>query len=275
MLTALNEILLKIADPLLGWLLYLPTDVALILVAVATAATLNFARLWTTNQDLLRRCAQDKKRLKQLIKEAKQENDWDAVRRYRASIGTIALKTLKSEGRPLLVAIVPVAILALWCFYRLEFHPPRGGETVPVHVYLPISAAGGLIHVVPQDGVTAEDGWVKQIVAVPEPESGPPYAMATWHLRAEARAEPYTLEIRYKRAWITKRLLVGQRTYAVPVEFYAPEGPVTCTEIQMKPVKLFGVVPGFPPLALAPWLVAYFLIAIPSVSLIKRLTGIR
>ena len=38
MLTALNDIILKIADPLLCWLLWLPTDVVLILVGVATGA---------------------------------------------------------------------------------------------------------------------------------------------------------------------------------------------------------------------------------------------
>lgn len=275
MFTALNDLLLNIADVLLGWLLWLPTDVALILVAVATGAILTFARLWTTNQDLLRRCAQDKKRLKQLIKQAKKEKDKQSVRRYRSTVGMISLTTLKSEGLPLLVAIVPVAILAVWCFYRLEFHPPQAGETVPVHLYFPISAAGGLVHVVPQDGLTANDGWVQEIVAVPEPEWGPPHAMATWHLQAEARSEPYTLQMRHKTGTYTKELLVGQRTYAPAVELYEPDGPVISAELEMKKVKLFGVVPGFRPLALAPWLVAYFLIAIPSVSLIKRVTGIR
>jgi hypothetical protein len=42
----------------------------------------------------------------------------------------------------------------------------------------------------------------------------------------------------------------------------------------MKPVKLFGIVPGIPAWGLAPWLVAYFLIAVPSVPLAKRVAGV-
>lgn len=274
MLTALNDIILTIADPLLGWLLRLPTDVTLIIVSVATAIVLTLARPFTTNQDLLRRCQHDKKRLRQLTKEAKRNKDKEAVRRYKSSLAAVMMKTLKSEGRPLLLAIVPVAILAVWCFVRLEFHPPKANETIPVHVYFPISSAESLVHIVPQDGVTAEDGWVKEIVAVTDPAEGPPHGMATWHLHAEADPEPYVLEIRYKKEAYTKQLLVGQRTYAPAIEFYSEGAPVLCSEIQMKQVKLFGVVPGIPSLALAPWLVAYFLIAIPFVPLIKRVTGV-
>ena len=48
-------------------------------MAVGTAAIITLARLFTTNQDLLRRCDQDKKRLKELIREAKREKDQEAV----------------------------------------------------------------------------------------------------------------------------------------------------------------------------------------------------
>ena len=61
MLTWINDVILAFADPLLNWLLRLPSDVALLIVAVGTGAILTLARLMTTNQDLLRRCAQDKR----------------------------------------------------------------------------------------------------------------------------------------------------------------------------------------------------------------------
>ncbi len=274
MLAALNDVILAIADPVLGWLLRLPTDVALILVSVATAVVLTFARPFTTDQDLLRRCRHDKRRLRQLIRQARRNQDREAVRRYKSSLAVVMMKGVKSEGRPLLLAVVPVAILAVWCFFRLEFHPPKANEAISVHTYFPVSAADNLVYIIPQDGIAAENGWVQKIVAVTDPAEGPPHAMATWRLRAEAAPEPYQLEIRYKTGTYTKQLLVGQRTYAPAVAFYPHGAPVICSEIEMKPVKLFGIVPGIPRLGLAPWLVAYFLIAIPFVPLIKRVAGV-
>jgi len=54
-----------------------------------------------------------------------------------------------------------------------------------------------------------------------------------------------------------------------PAAFF--EGaPVRCIEAVMPPVKLFGVVGGLDFLYLPPWLVAYLLIAIPFVTILKR-----
>ena len=39
----------------------------------------------------------------------------------------IAMKTLKAEWRPLLAALLPVAILGTWCFQRLAWR--RRGRT--------------------------------------------------------------------------------------------------------------------------------------------------
>jgi uncharacterized membrane protein (DUF106 family) len=274
MLTAINDAILRLADVLLGWLLVVPTDVALILVAVGTGAILAVVRLFTTNQDLLRRASDDKKRLKTLIREAKRRKDKAAVGRFRASQNMIGLKTMKSEGWPLVAAILPILVVATWCFQRLAVVPPRAGEAVPLVAYFPVSAAGQVVHLVPQDGLSVEDGWVREIEPVTDPAEGPPHATATWLVKADSRPEPYLLEIRYKRGTYTKELLVGQRVSSPPVEFYADDDPLTSTELKLQPVKLFGLVPGIEWLCLPPWMAAYFLIAIPSVSLLKRLAGI-
>jgi uncharacterized membrane protein (DUF106 family) len=294
MLNQINDLIMWIGDVLFGWLLLLPSDVALLIIAVGTGVILVFSRLLCTNQDMLRRCDQDKTRLNQLLREAKRQKDKEAPPRYRASIGQISITTMKAEGLPLLVAIVPIGLLGTWCFERIAFHPPQAGEVVPVVAYFPVSAAGQMVHIVPQAGIqavspdpkspeTRDDCWVQEIKAVSDPPGTPPQGVATWHLKAKASAakdKPYLLDIRYKKGSYQKnKLLVGQRTYASDVEFYE-DTPIVCTQIEMRPVKLFGIVPGvdwgrLPGwLQLAPWLVAYFVIAIPSVSLIKRITGI-
>ena len=283
MLDWLNHAILAIADPMLNWLLRLPADLALVIVAVGTGSIITFSRLFTTNQEHLRRCDQDKKRLRELVREAKRQKDKEAVKRYRITQNMIGMITMRQEGLPLLAALLPIAILGTWCFQRLAFVPPRAGETVSVRAYFPVSAVGDLAHIVPQKGLReaspagsgARERWIREIVKDPDTKTGVAAgAVATWQLQADARAEPYRLQIRCKTCTVEKPFLVGQAIYAPEVEFYGQDRPVWSVQIGMKPVKWLGVVPGIPPLLLPPWLVAYFLIAIPSVSLIKRLARI-
>ena len=42
------------------------------------------------------------------------------------------------------------------------------------------------------------------------------------------------------------------------------------TELQMKPRKLFNIVPGIDVIGFPPWLVAYLIIVLPLVPLMKR-----
>ena len=98
MLDAINNGLLAIGDPLFDWLLRLPSDLCIILVAVMTSAGLAVSRLFTTDQDVLKRCDADKKRLKKLLKEAKKRKDKDAVQRHRATGGMIGMKIVKKNG---------------------------------------------------------------------------------------------------------------------------------------------------------------------------------
>lgn len=283
MLEWINSAILALADPVLSWLLRLPMDLALLIVAVGTGSIITFSRLFTTNQDLLRRCNRDKQRLKELIREAKARKDKEAVRRHVMTRNMIGMTTMRQEGRPLLAAMLPIAILGTWCFQRLAFVPPQAGETVTVSAYFPVSAVGELAHIVPHEGVrevtptnsATRARWIQEIVADLDPRTHKPVgAVATWQLQADADAKPYKLAIRHKTATVEKELLIGQQAYAPDVEFYGADQPVTCVRIGMKPVKLFGLLPGIRWLLLPPWLTAYFLIAIPSVSLIKRLAKV-
>jgi hypothetical protein len=283
MLESINNWILALADPALGWLLRLPVDLSLVIVAVGTGSIITFSRRFTTNQDLLRRCDEDKKRLKELIREAKRQKDKDAVKRYRNTVNMIGLTTMRQEGWPLLAALLPIAILGTWCFQRLAFVPPQAGDPVPVIAYYPISAVGELAHLVPQEGLRAPsqagpgkpDRWIQEIAEDVDPKTHKPVGgIATWHVQADASPKPYTLEIRHKASTVEKDLLVGQRIYSPDVQFYGADQTAACVQLGMKPVKLLGMVPGITWLLIPPWLLAYFLIAIPSVSLIKRLARI-
>ncbi|MGA2618739.1 MAG: hypothetical protein ABSF26_14085 [Thermoguttaceae bacterium] len=283
MLDWINNAILALTDPVLSWLLRLPTDLALVIVAVGSGAVITLSRLFSTNQDLLRRCVQDKRRLRELTGEAKRQKDKEAVARYRTTRNMIGMMTMKEEGWPLLAAVVPIALLGTWCFQRLAFCPPRAGQPVSLKAYFPVSAVGELAHVVPREGVrevSRDDSgssgrWIQEIMKdVSGPDGIAASGIATWKIQAGARPEPYRLEIRYKTATVAKALLVGQPVYSPAVELYGNDQPIMSAEIDMQPVKFLGFVPGIDSLRMPPWLVAYFLIAIPSVSLIKRVTGI-
>jgi uncharacterized membrane protein (DUF106 family) len=267
MLEALNHFALRVAGFLLGWLLLLPKDLAIVVVALGSASFLMLVRKWVTNQDLLRRCDHDKKCLVKLMREAKRQNDLDALRRYRLTRGQVTLKMLRAEGKPLLVALLPLALFANWAWQRLEFHPPKPNQPIVFTVTLQPSAAGQLVHLVPVEGLQAEDGWMKTSAPAATNQSSP--AQATWTLRAAARETAYPLQVRIGQQTCVHPLLVGQRFYSVPALAQAP--PVLASELQLQPVKLFGLLPGLPWLACPPWLIGYLVIVVIAYPLLKRI----
>ncbi|MCX7591971.1 MAG: hypothetical protein N2255_10135 [Kiritimatiellae bacterium] len=289
MLETINNLILKVADPLFNWILYLPRDLALFAVAIITSAVLTFSRRWTTDQEWLARADRDQVRLKALLKEAKKNKRKADVARYKQTILQIKTRSLKYEVKPLLVALVPILLLATWCFARLGFHPPREGDVFELKLYVPSAGIGRLVHLVPENGIEAVNGWIRPV----EPEtppvpkdwwekanaramaflgmSPPLEAVAIWQLKAKASPTPYHLTMIYDGKPYRKEVLVGQRTYTTPMEVFGPESPVRGIETVFRPLKLFGVVPGIDMLFLPPWLVAYLLIAIPFVSIFKKL----
>ncbi len=271
MLETINNICLVIMDPVMSWLLYLPRDVAIFVVAIATSAILTFVRIWTTNQDLLARCDSDKKRIGELMKEAKKAKDKDAVARYRGTSSLIAMKLMRAEGKPLLAVLLPVALLATWCFSRIAFHPPQEGETVALNAFFPSTAIGKLAHIVPQEGVEA-DAWIARVEPTPDAIPGQE-GQAVWKLRAKARPEPYTLGMKFEGGTYEMDLLVGSKEYVPNIKFFAEEDSrITAAEVVLKPFWLFGFlhIPYGPAdIFLPPWVFAYLLIAVPFVFLLK------
>ncbi len=66
-------------------------------------------------------------------------------------------------------------------------------------------------------------------------------------------------------------LRVGQKRYEPPILLHESD---TATWVELKQVRLFGIVPGVPWLFLAPWLAAYLIIVIPFVFILRRVLRI-
>jgi hypothetical protein len=292
----LNNTIVSGMDYVVGWLLRLPSDLALILLAVMTSLAMVLIRKWATDQDFLRRCDADRKQQVKLIKQAKAARDKQAVKRHKDVVTAIKFRATKYELKPLLFSLLPVALLATWGFGRLGFHPPQAGEELTVRAYLPTLAIGTRYpYLDPVDGLEAlptrpgqASPWVQEVVTDTADSKGG--GVAIWKIRGQASPRPYLLQMPYEHKLYKRELLIGQPTYSEPVAI-AGGDPSVVMEVPLKPRKLFGVVPGFMELLrymrlpavwsavgwsfpqaefLPPWVMAYLLIAIPLVSLLKR-----
>lgn len=263
MFDSLNHFILGLMDLVVGWLLVLPRDAAIVLVAVSTALVLALVRKFATDQDLLRRCAADRKRLRELRRTARRARDRAALARLGTTQGQVAIKAFAQEWKPLLVSLVPIALLATWCWQRLEFLPPRAGEPVSFTATFPISAAGQLAHLVPADGLQAPRGWIRTLKV----DTSTGTSRAAWTLTGTRGLHSVTL--RCDGHTFLHPLLLGERKYQVQLLAHEPQGFRTAVGLQ--PARLFGIVPGLPALGFAPWLVAYLIVALLAYPGAKRL----
>jgi len=258
--------LAALLDIPLGWLLALPRDVAILLVAVGTSLLLTLVRKWTTNQDRLRRSRDDVRRLKQLIREAKRAKDKPAVRQMRTTLAMVNGIRVKAEGMPLLVSILPIALLAVWAVERLDYIPPKVGEPLAVRAYYPLSSVGKLTHLVPASGMAMRSDPIRIVEVDPDGEQN---GLATWVVEPAAPSDAVELVVRHEGATARHALRVGGRTYAPPVTLQDGNG-ILATEAVHRRVRFLGIVPGIDAIAFPPWLVAYLIIVIPLVPILRR-----
>lgn len=263
MFDSLNHFVLGVMDRVVGWLLLLPRDAAIVLVAVTTALVLALARKFTTDQDLLRCCAADRKRLRELRRAARRARDRAALARLGATRGQVAIKAFAQEWKPMLLSLAPIALLATWCWQRLEYLPPKPGEPVSFTATFPISAAGQLTHLAPAEGLQAPQGWVRALAL----DTNTASVHAAWMLIGTRGLHLVTL--RYDGHTFRHPLLLGAPQYQV--QLLAHDWRGVRTAVGLKPASLFGIVPGLPALGLAPWLVAYLLVALAAYPGAKRL----
>ena len=298
MMEALNHEMVHVADWIFGWILYLPRDLALFCVAFLSSALLTLMRRWTTNQEWLQRAVADETRQNQLRREARVRGDSEGVQRHKAVITRIKMKTMRYEWKPLLWALLPVTLLATWAFARLAYVPPRLHQEVEVRACVPRAAIGQMAHLTPEPGLGVTSEWMQPIVedrrdppstswdaatlwlgqrwhgvfhaspaAAPSPEGA-----AVWHVILHD-TQAHNLRIRYAGQTYTAAIRAGTRHYAEPLTSFA-DAPLRSIEVMLKPTRLFDFVGGIDWIMLQPWLVAYLLLAIPLMPMLRRLLRI-
>ena len=266
----MTQLFLTVLDPLLCWLLFLPPAMALAVVGAGTGLAVVLIRRCATDQDLLKRCRDDRRRLATLAREAKGRKDDAALRRHRRVALEVALRALRQEGPPFLLSVPVVLLTVLWCGRRLAHVPPDAYEPIAVEMQTSVGGPGQVAHIVPIEGGRSDTGWVRPLQ---ERAREPGTYRASWRLRLPAKRVPHRIDIRWGRRGHSLPLLVGHGTYTTPTHHTGDEGVQVMVDLE--PVRLFGVLPGVPALGLAPWLTGYLLVSVATALAFRGLLGVR
>ncbi len=258
----------RAVDYPLSWLLWLPRDVTLLLFAALTALLMTLARRAATNQDLLRRCSEDLRRLKQLAREAKEARDKPTVLRLRGTAGLIKGMQLAADMRVLIVVLLPVAMLAIWANERLDYLPPQVDRDLVVRAHFPLSSIEGLTHLVPAAGCEL-NGTAIQVIRA-DAASASSGGLAEWTLRPTSATEDLAIIIRYRNESATHRVAIGHATYRPPVQTHANER-LALTEVVLDRYRPLGLNLKTETIGLPPWMVGYLVLTLLLVPTFKRL----
>jgi hypothetical protein len=219
---------------------------------------------------MLKRCADDKARLKERVRAAKKQKDKDTVARCNLTLGQIGMKTMMAEGKPLLWSIIPIALVASWAFSRIGYLPPQANQSVSVKMFFP-EFSEELVHLVPQDGVTSDNGFIRYALEDKTADGSSTGAgVAEWNLRVQERANPYILQFRFSGKTIEKEFVADGLRYATPVSSYG-DNPMQLIQLDLPVYKPLNIIPGFTGLMLDPWVIGYLIMVIPLSFALKSL----
>lgn len=264
----------RIGEWLLGWTDSLPADAAFLIVCLLSVASMLVTKSLFSDASIARGVHADLRRLRQLLRQARRQGDRPAVRRHRRNRVRVLLVRIQNEFKAIGVSLLLVSVLVVWSQRHLQHRSIAPGQPFRVVLQLPASFDAQLVHLVPQEGVKAEDGYVRQLRASPDArrESLPirtakplPEAIAEWQLAAEAG--DHELLFRTPQSSCRHRVVVGTRPTADSIR---TEQPGVVIETKFLPYQPWKVVPGVPVLDCPPWLSGYLLIVIPLYLLGSR-----
>lgn len=266
-LNALCAWSVRAVDYPLGWLLWLPRDATLLLFAALTALVMTLARRAVTNQDLLRRCAADLQRLKQLLRQTRRSQDKPMRLRLRSTVGLIKGMQLTADMRVLIVVLLPIAILAIWASERLDYLPPRVDRDLVVRAHFPLSSIEGLTHLVPAAGYELKGAAIQVVRA--DAASSSSSGLAEWILHPTSAPADLAIVIRHRHESATHRVVIGRATYRPLVQTHANER-LTLTEVVLDRYRPLGLNLQAETIGLQPWMVGYLILTLLLVPTFKR-----
>jgi hypothetical protein len=174
----------------------------------------------------------------------------------------VTLLRARQEVRTLLVSVVPLAILLMWASQRMHYLPPAPQEPLEFAAWLPSSAVGSVVHLVPVSGLRTQDGWIREVK--PSRRDGSSRGTATWMLQAVADNESYSLTIRFRDRSFEHTVRIDRSRYAPPRRLHGDDFE---TQLRLREYRPFGVSAGG---WLPPWLLGYVVLVLVAYPLLRR-----
>jgi len=265
-MTYATQWLIRLIDIPLGGLLLLPRDAGLLVFAAGTALLMVLARRAVTNQNLLHRCSADLRRLKQFLREARKARDKPWLGRLGKTASQIKRMQLAADLRLLVVALFPVAFLAIWASERFDFFPPNVGEDLVVRAYFPVSSIDRVTHMVPLPDLNLTSTAIQIVRSNLET---PPLGIAEWSVRP-TEAREFTIAIRHQGETAIHRLVIGRAIYFTPRQQHTAER-IMRTEVVLERYLPLGCELGSRWIGLPPWMIGYLVLTLILVPVLKRL----
>ncbi len=229
----------QLGDAAFGWLLWSQRDFAVVVVSVILALAMLAVRRVLTNQIRIRQIEADERRIRELIHDARTGCERGNLARYCLIRRYVAGQRARTELASSCALLIILSVVLQWGQLRLNNLPVPTGVPVRFVARFPLSAVGEVVHLVPQDGMTAEDGWIRVVYeAANASESS---GRAEWTLRFTALDSRDTrIALRFRQHCLLHTVLLGEPWYAASVQSHAIG---TETELLTPQYRPFGIVP--------------------------------
>lgn len=261
----------SVIDWLLGWTLYLPRDLTLLLVVILTVGIVLFIRRHCTAQDRLARVKRDLVQLRRLRGTARAAGDRQSIQRLDTIATQLKLLTMRADLVVLAWALVPLGLLAWWASARLPYYSPKSGEELTITASYSASSVDRLTYLLPHEGYELLTPAIQRVTMGEEAGT---VARVTWKVRVTA-TEPceVPLVIQHLEDRVEHPLKLSSVQYRDPYQTHRGSG-VLSTEVSLRAYRFLGVVPGIHAWGIDPWMMSYLALTLVLMPMARRLLRI-
>lgn len=242
-----------IFNPVFGWLLNIPSILAIIFLATLLALISTLLQKFLTNQAKMKRLRDDTKKYQEQMKRLR--DDPEKMMKVQQKVLPIQMELMKESFKPLLVTLVPFLLVFFWLSSHFAFFPVEPNTPFIVSATFEKGIGG-----------TATLGGSSAIL-IETPEQTVKDGMVKWVVKAPAGE--YDLNLTFAGATFYRRVLVtSDREYLQPQ--MPLSGTVKSFDVENRKLtplgdnfSLFGWHPG--------WIFYYIILSIPLSLLFKKL----